>query len=178
MRKVVAYHLLSLDGVAEAPERFVTDWDDALDANLADVIGTQDTVLLGRRSYDEWSQYWPTSDIEPFASFINGVEKLVATSSTPPNSWPNTMFVLDDVAGRVRDLKSGTGGDIGLHASIALTQSLLTEGLVDVLHLVVAPVLWSSGRRLFGDEGATSLALSGHEVTPGGYLLVSYDVIH
>ena len=70
MRKVILYELLSLDGVAEAPETFFIDWDDAMDAALAAVIETQDSVILGRRSYDEWSQFWPGSEIEPFATFI------------------------------------------------------------------------------------------------------------
>ena len=56
MRKVVAYQLLSLDGVAEAPDAFITTWDEAMDANLAAVIGTQDAVVLGRRSYDDWAR--------------------------------------------------------------------------------------------------------------------------
>jgi dihydrofolate reductase len=59
MRKVVLYELLSLDGVAESPQEFILDWDEAMDENLARVISTQDTVLLGRRMYNEWSLYWP-----------------------------------------------------------------------------------------------------------------------
>ena len=64
MRKIVVYELVSLDGVAEAPDTFF-GWDDALEANLAAVIATQDAVILGRRSYDEWAGYWPGSDVEP-----------------------------------------------------------------------------------------------------------------
>ena len=62
MRKIVVYELLSLDGVAEDPDTFFADWDDAMDANLAAVIATQDAVILGRRSYDEWARFWPGSD--------------------------------------------------------------------------------------------------------------------
>ena len=75
MRKVVVYELVSLDGVAEDPDGFIVDWDDAMDANLAAVIATQDAVILGRRSYTEWAQFWPDSQIQPFAAFINGVTK-------------------------------------------------------------------------------------------------------
>jgi hypothetical protein len=79
VRKVVAYELLSLDGVAEHPDEFITDFDDVMRENLDRVIATQDAVLLGRRTYDDWAEFWPTSDIEPFASFINAVEKFVVT---------------------------------------------------------------------------------------------------
>ena len=90
MRKIVMYELLSVDGVAEAPDEFFTDWDDAMEANLAAVIGTQDAVILGRRSYTEWAQFWPSSQIQPFAAFINGVTKHVATS-TPLDPMPCSL---------------------------------------------------------------------------------------
>src|SRR5258708_12841189 len=86
MRKVVVYELLSLDGVAEDPDSFFADWDDAMDANLAAVIATQDAVILGRRSYTEWAQFWPGSQIQPFATFINEVTKHLPT---PPPLHPN-----------------------------------------------------------------------------------------
>ena len=89
MRKVVVYELLSLDGVAEKPDGFFADWDDAMDANLGAVIATQDAVILGRRSYEEWAGFWPGSDIEPFATFINGVAKYVATSTPLDRKWAN-----------------------------------------------------------------------------------------
>jgi dihydrofolate reductase len=63
VRKIVVPELLSLDGVAEDPDRFIADWDDMMDANLAAVIATQDTVILGRRSYAEWAQFWPSSQM-------------------------------------------------------------------------------------------------------------------
>ena len=88
MRKIVVYELLSLDGVAEDPDGFFSDWDDAMDANLAAVIATQDAVILGRRSYTEWSQFWPSSEIQPFVTFINGVTKHVATSTPSSEIGP------------------------------------------------------------------------------------------
>ncbi len=87
MRKIVVYELSSLDGVAEAPDTFF-GWDDALDAELAAVIATQDAVILGRRTYTEWAQFWPSSRIELFATFINGVTKYVATSTPSTKIGP------------------------------------------------------------------------------------------
>ena len=76
MRRVVLYELLSLDGVAERPDEFFTEWDEAMDANLDAVIAAQDAVILGRTSYNEWADFWPTATIEPFATFINGVDEV------------------------------------------------------------------------------------------------------
>ena len=87
MRKVVSYELLSLDGVAEDPMDYITDWDDEMEANLAGVIADQDAVLLGRQTWDDWAAYWPTSEIEPFATFINSVQKFVVTSTPPTPDW-------------------------------------------------------------------------------------------
>src|SRR5690242_3357522 len=71
MRKVVAFEFLSLDGVADGPDRFFTAWDDVVDEAGAAPIATQDAVIPGRRSYDEWAAFWPSSDVEPFATFVN-----------------------------------------------------------------------------------------------------------
>lgn len=175
MRKVVVYELVSLDGVAEAPERFF-GWDDALDENLSTVIAAQDTVLLGRRSYDEWSGYWPTSDIEPFATFINGVEKHVATSTPLKETWTNATRIDGDLVEFARNLKQGEGGEIGVHASISLAQSLLAAGVVDELKLVVAPRIVGEGRRLL--EGLSDISLEAMEIesSPTGHLMAAYRV--
>src|ERR1700722_12586690 len=104
VRKVVAYELLSLDGVAEEPLEFITEFDDVMSENLGRVIGTQDTVLLGRRTYDDWAAFWPTSEIEPFATFINGVEKFVVTSTRPEELWANTQVADGDLVDFVTEL--------------------------------------------------------------------------
>jgi dihydrofolate reductase len=129
MRKVVAYELMSLDGVVESPDRFVLEWDDVMSENLFRVIGTQDDVVLGRGQYDEWAGYWPTatSDLE-FAAFINGVRKHVATSSPLALPWDAATTIDGSVDDFVADLKQGTGGDIGVHGSISLLHSLLRAG--------------------------------------------------
>ncbi len=177
-RKVVAYELLSLDGVAEAPDSFFVDWDDAMGANLAAVIATQDAVILGRRSYDEWVRFWPGSRIEPFASFINSVRKYVATSDPLDPEWANATAI--DVGGLVdfvRDLKNQPGGDIGVHASILVAQALLKAGVVDELKLVVAPTIAGAGRKLLDGLPPIRLALTRSATSPRGYLLLDYLVI-
>ena len=176
MRKLVAYELLSLDGVAESPDDFVTDFDEVMVENLVRVIADQDAVLLGRRTYDEWAAYWPQREGGPFAGFINGVAKHVVTSTEPSFKWDHSTFIRDPWADKVREMKEQAGGDIGVHGSIALTQSLLSEGLVDELRLVVAPALQASGRRLFEGGNPQRLALTRQAVSPTGYLLLDFRV--
>ena len=174
MRPLVLYTLLSLDGVAEAPDQFVFDWDDRLDGNLADVIAEQDAVLLGHQMYDEWADYWPTSDVEPFASFINGVQKYVVASSEPAGDWGPRTVVTADLESFVADLKQTDGGTIGIHGSIRLAQSLLSAGLVDELRLVIAPTTVGSGQRLFGADDLRRWELLASEGSPSGELLLHY----
>ncbi len=174
MRKVVAYELLSLDGVAEQPDEFILDFDEVMRENLGRVIATQDVVLLGRRTYDDWARFWPTSQIEPFATFINSTQKFVVTSTPVEQTWENAALVEGDLTKFVTELKRQPGGDIGVHGSITLAQSLLEEGLIDVLRLVVAPSIRMSGRRLFDRGVSTRLSVTRNVTSPSGYLLVDF----
>ncbi len=177
MRKVIVYELLSLDGVAEAPDEFFTDWDDAMEANLTALIATQDAVILGRRSYEEWARFWPASEIEPFATFINGVTKYVATSAPLDRGWANATAVGGDLVEFVRDLKHRPGGDIGVHASISVAQALLATDVADELRLVIAPRIVGRGRRLLDGLPSTRLESIGTATSPTGHLLVDYRLI-
>lgn len=176
MRKVVAYELLSLDGVAERPDGFITEWDDAMDANLAAVIAAQDAVILGRRSYEEWAEFWPSSEIQPFATFINGVPKYVATSAPLEPGWTNATVIDGDLVEFVRTLKDRAGGDIGIHASLSVARTLLAADVVDELRLVIAPTIAGSGRRLLDGLPSTRLEPIRAEASPSGHLLVDYRV--
>jgi dihydrofolate reductase len=176
MRKVVVYELLSLDGVAEDPDEFFADWDGAMDENLAAVIATQDAVILGRRSYDEWARFWPSSDIEPFATFINNVQKHIATSRPLDVEWTKADRIDGDLSSFVTELKQQPGGDIGVHGSISIAQQLLEAALVDQIRLVVAPALEFSGGKLFERGAPSRLVLDRTVTSPAGYLLLDFSV--
>lgn len=184
MRKVVLYTLMALDGAVDHPEVYfapepgdVPVFDDEMAQFERETIEAQDAVLLGRRMYDEWSRYWPTAPHEPFASFINTVQKYVVTSTPLANGWTNAEGVTGPVERVVRDLKSTQGKDIGVHGSIDLAQSLLAAGLVDELRLVVAPAIGFEGRRLFPDgDGVRRLHLLDTRSTSSGSLLLTYRI--
>ena len=177
MRKIVVYELLSLDGVAEDPDTFFADWDEAMDANLAAVIATQDAVILGRRSYTQWAQFWPSSQIQPFATFINAVTKYVATSTPLDQDWANATALDGGLVDFVRDLKQQPGGDVGVHASISVAQALLAADVVDELRLVIAPRIIGRGRRLLDGLPPIRLESIRSATSPTGYLLVDYRVV-
>ena len=180
MRNVVLYHLQSLDGVGEEPSDWMADSGAGIFDNLGAIIERQDDVLLGRGTYDYWVGYWPTSDVEPFAGFINQTPKHVFTSSPPAEEWANSTVVNGSATDYVADLKDGSGGDIGIHGSIDLSRALLRADLVDELRLVVAPSLAHEGRRIFtGDDGGglRRLELVESDVTEGGSLLLAYRFV-
>lgn len=186
MRNIVLYTLMSLDGAVDEPDRYFPsdpgsdrpmEFDSVMVDNEAKVIGAQDAVLLGRHMYDEWSRYWPTSNEQPFADFINGVRKYVVTSTPLSSDWNNAEAVNGPIDEVVRNLKAQPGGDIGVHGSIQLAQSMLRAGLVDELRLVVGPAVGFSGRRLFAsDDEVRRLELLSAASTPSGSVLLHYRV--
>lgn len=178
MRNVVVYEFMTLDGVVEGIEGFFTGQaDDDLDDRLAAaVIASQDAVILGRRSFDLWATFWPTAQIEPFASFVNSVPKYVATSTPLATEWAGSRVIDGDLVAFVRDLKAQPGRDIGVHASISVAQALLTAGVVDELRLVVAPGTAGAGRRLLDGVPPVNLTLLAGLTSSTGNLLLHYRV--
>jgi dihydrofolate reductase len=157
MRNVVLTQFLSLDGVAEEPSDWFFDDGPELFANIARILETQTDVLLGRATYDYWVDYWPTSDVEPFATFINTTPKHVATSSELAGHWKDSVRITSPVVDYVRDLKEQSGGDIGIHGSTTLARSLIGARLVDELRLVMPPTIAGHGKRLFTADSEMDL---------------------
>jgi len=158
MPDLVLYTLVSLDGATEDPHRYFPEtgegpgapaFDDDLARHEAEMLTRQRAVLLGRRTYDEWSRYWPTSDEQPFADFINTVPKYVVTSTPLTGEWANAHRISGPPAKAVAEVKAKAEGDVGVHASITLAKALLAAGLVDELCLAVGRVLDPVGPRLF-----------------------------
>ncbi len=176
MRKLTAYLFMSLDGVVEAPHTFVRPeaYED-FPALTGPALAEQDTVLLGRKMYEEWSVYWPTSDIQPFADFINTVPKFVVSKSLAKADWRHSTILPGPLEFEIAKLKDRTGGTIGVHGSISLVQALLTAGLLDEVQLTLCPVVAGSGRRLLADgRGPIQLDLASAQSTPSGLQFLIY----
>jgi dihydrofolate reductase len=165
MRTLITTHFVSLDGVAEAPGGEPgykhTGWtlDVETDPAVYERKGSEQeeatAFLMGGRSYDAFSEVWPTMDY--FAGW-NAMPKYVVSSTVTDPQWNNTTVLssLDDVAA----LKESEGGPIFVQGSMLLSQNLLKAGLVDEMRLMVFPVILGSGRGPFPDDAVDKVKLT------------------
>lgn len=154
MSKVVASLFLSLDGVAEAPERWHFPFvDEAMGAAIGQRMADAGAFLLGRRTYEEWAAYWPGQPTQenPMAAVINDLPKYVASTTLRQAdlTWQNSTLLGADVAAEVSRLKQKPGKEIAICGSATLVRSLLAAGVVDELRLMVHPLVLGAGGRLF-----------------------------
>jgi dihydrofolate reductase len=179
MRTLYAGLFVSLDGVAESPNLFVPPYfDAAVGAEVGAGMARTDTVLLGRRLYQDWAAYWPgkTAADDPYAAFINPVRKVVLSTTLESVAWGHSELVREDHLAAVRRLKEEDGGDIAVNGSISVAQSMLRAGLLDELRLLVFPVIVGTGRRLLEDLDRVPLRLVESRALPTGVLSVTYAV--
>ena len=148
---------ISLDGVIEAPETWHFPYfNDEMGKIVGDQMATSDTMLLGRRTYEEFAEFWPNQgDDAPMAAEINGVRKLVASTTLETVDWQNSELIAGDVADDLRRRKQQPGKDISITGSPTLVRSLLEAGVLDELRLLVHPIVVGHGKRLFGADAAT-----------------------
>lgn len=180
MRKLSTGLFYSVDGVVEAPNLWQYDsFDEEMGAGMQAMMERTDTVLLGRVSYQEWAGYWPNAGPgDPFAGFINPVEKVVASRTLSGElEWQNARLIEGNLEDAVRELKASDGGEMCVCGSISVVRQLLFAGLLDELTLMVHPVVAGSGRHLFEpDDPATRLTLRDVQRTTKGNLIVSYSL--
>lgn len=179
MRKLTAGLFYSIDGVAEAPDQFQFDsFDDELGALLGSVMVDVDTVLLGRKGYQEWAGYWPNAGEDmDFGAYINNVAKFVAsrTLKQADLAWQNSTLIEGDLEAFVRDLKQQQGGTIAAMGGLSLVSQLTLAGLLDELTLIVHPVIAGKGKRLFEDGTPTTrLELINSQITSKGNAVLTY----
>lgn len=156
MRKVVAMMSMTLDGVAEFPE-----YPEGSDAPMEDLmyeprLDSIDTVLLGRRTYEKWSEHWPRQVDNPessawekrFARFVNEVDKVVFSRSLSTADWPHSR-IARDAATEIARIRQLPGKDMALWGGPRILQSFLEQDLVDEICIRLFPSLFGSGKPLF-----------------------------
>lgn len=154
MRKIVAGLFISLDGVVEAPQ----DWhfpyfNDEMGEAVAAQAEAADTMLFGRNTFEEFAGFWPQqgSDV-PFADVINNTPKVLVTTTLKGVDWGPTSIIDHDVVKAITALKERPGKDISITGSPTLVRTLLRDGLLDELRLLVHPIVVGHGKKLFADE--------------------------
>jgi dihydrofolate reductase len=186
MRTLTIFEHISLDGVIQ-----VTSEDDGfpygnwttpyrtpagLDMLLA-AQGERFDLLLGRRTYDQWSEFWPKAPKSPMADRLNTAKKYVATHRPESLEWGPYEGVGPDIVDGVRRIKSQDGPNVILWGSSTLTSTLLDHGLVDEVVLIFYPVLLGTGKRFFAEgTPAHSFELVNTKTTPTGVILSTYKV--
>jgi dihydrofolate reductase len=165
MRKIVASLFISLDGVVEEPGNWHFPYfNDEMGAAVDAVLGRADTMLLGRKTYDDHAGAWPEREAEggedaEFAKSLGDARKIVVSRQQLELTWRNSEQLRGDLVEGVTALKDEPGeGNIAMSGSISVVRQLLAAGLLDELHLLVHPIAVRQGMRLF-DEGDTSIPL-------------------
>jgi dihydrofolate reductase len=179
MRKIVAGLFISLDGVVEAPENWQMPY---FSDEMGEVVGSNmaaaDTMLLGRRTYQEFAAFWPNqpSD-EQFADQINSsIPKLVASTTLDRVDWQNSTLIRGNVAEELAKLKEQPGKNINVTGSVTLVRSLLRDDLLDELGLLVHPIVVGTGKHLFeAGSGQIPLTLVDSQTFSTGVVSLTYQ---
>jgi dihydrofolate reductase len=192
--RIAVTEFVSLDGVSQGPGSPTEDtsggftrggWlvpylDKAFVGRTSEWLDLADGLLLGRRTYEAFARDWPriTDPDDPFTERMNTLPKYVLSNTLAAGNWRPTTVLRGDPARTVRELKAREVGELQVHGSAKLANTLLAAGLVDTLRLVVAPAVIGSGRCLLTQPAsATGLRLVRHEATARGLLLLEYATV-
>jgi dihydrofolate reductase len=185
MGRIVVTEFVSLDGVMEAPgggEDFrhggwsfeISRGDEGDKFKLDEVLETE-ALLLGRVTYEGFAAAWPSREGE-FADKFNAMPKYVVSSTLEEPEWNNSTVLRGDVTEEVAKLKQEHEGNIVVHGSARLVQTLLEHDLVDEVRLMVFPVVLGAGKRLFGDTSDKKpLQLTDSKVVGDGVAILVYE---
>ena len=187
MGKIVATEYISLDGVVEAPGGFEdfehAGWSFEVDRGAEfDRFKFEETMnseaqLLGRVTYEVFAASWPSMEGE-FADKFNAMPKYVVSSTLKNPEWNNSTVLEGDVVKEVSRLKQAPGGDIVVHGSPRLVQTLLEHDLIDELRMMVFPVVLGTGKRLFGETSHKKrLRLTDSRTVGDGIAILVYEPV-
>ncbi len=187
MRKIRIIEHISIDGVIQAPGGRGEDgdyeyggWsapysDPAVGEAIRAAHGSAFDLLLGRHTYDIWSDYWPKIANEPMADSLNAATKYVATHRPDSLEWGPVEDLGQDIVEGVRSVKSKDGPDLIVWGSSTLTPLLIEHGLADEVLLLVYPVLLGKGKRIFSENAAArELALVSTRTASSGVVINMY----
>ena len=190
--RLTLHTFLTLDGVMQGPGRPDEDRDDgfahggwsfpyadeAFGAAMAEWFAEAGAFLLGRRTYEIFAAYWPgvTEPGHPIAGPLNSLPKFVASRTLASLDWPRSVLLGGDVVGEVGALKGEPGGELQVHGSGNLVQTLIDNDLIEEYRLLWFPVHLGRGKRLFGDGRIPrALRLTGVRESATGVVMTTYE---
>lgn len=170
--RIVVSEFISLDGVVQAPGGAEEDLDggfqhggwsmpffdpEVMGEAIGEMSERNDALLYGRRTWQVMAGAWPERAGDPFADWINSVQKYVVsdTLTQADVTWePTTVVPGSDLVRFVSELRSQPGGDVGVMGSSQLVRALLADDLVDELNLMIEPIVLGGGKGIFPEDGA------------------------
>jgi dihydrofolate reductase len=185
MRKLKIIEHTSLDGVMQSSgeDGFpYVDWTapyrtPAGREEVTAAHGERFDLVLGRRTYDMWSGFWPKAPSSPIGERLNAATKYVATHRPESLEWGPFEALGPDIIARIGRIKSEDGPDLILSGSSTLTSPLLKHGLADEVLLLVYPVVLGTGKRFFGEGSpARGFELVSTKAMPSGIIVANYKV--
>ncbi len=188
MRQIVVFENLTLDGVMQAPGRADEDtrggfqhggWAVSYSAMQSPEVGMSmpsfGALLLGRRTYEDFYDFWPKQTDSPFTEMLNNMQKYVAsTTLKEPLPWINSELLTGNIVEAVNELKAQGNDDIVIMGSGDLIQTLIKHNLIDRYVLLIHPLVVGGGRRLFADNAAAQLQLLSEKSTENGVVVATY----
>jgi dihydrofolate reductase len=191
--RIVIISFMSLDGVVQAPGGPDEDTDggfahggwshpffdpEVMGGAYDEALATTEALLFGRRTWEKMAAAWPERAGDPFADRMNAISKYVVSETLGDDElmWGNTTRIPGDQAvARIRELHGTDGGDLLLMGSPTLARTLLAEGLVDELRLMIEPVLLGGGKTIFPGDGALrTLELVSTVTSATGVIVCTY----
>ena len=143
-------------------------------------ISPNGDLLLGRKTYEIFANYWPSEQIDEadrdIANPLNAATKYVVSESLSSLSWGPNVLINGDVVGRLAEIKTGDGPDLQVHGSSVLLQTLLKHGLIDFMQVIIMPCVLGTGKKLFGEGIApTGMKVVEIDTTHGGVVIARYE---
>jgi dihydrofolate reductase len=190
--RIVITEFMSLDGVVQAPGGPEEDTDGGfahggwthpffdekvVGGAFADAVSRAEGLLYGRRTWQGMAAAWPERAGDPFADQMNAIPKYVVSRTLGEGelAWNTTLIPGDEAVAHIRKLRETDGGDLVVMGSPTLVRTLVSEGLVDELRLIVMPVLLGGGKTIFPDDGGLRrLELISTTASPVGTQVFTY----
>ena len=189
MREIIAATFVSLDGVMQAPGGPEEDpvggfkfggwtfhyFDEVAGVAMEELFSKPFALLLGRRTYDIFAAYWPYQN-DQIADVFNPAVKYVATHRPDSLTWQNTQPLGPDIVTKLKQLKQEDGPDLLIQGSGNLIQTLLANGLIDEIRLMIFPLVLGKGKRLFGDSAMpAAFKLAKSQTSSTGVIMATYE---